>query len=544
MSGDQSASYRRYPPYVARLGLKCAPFARDEAFFFPFEGFDQRLEMALRMIEGEGTILINGEHNAGKSTLLNHLVACDDGSWQVCHIEGDPMVDAALLVRRLQECFCSDPSGAGIQQGLAQLGEAFRLARDRSERAIILLDNAHLVTRQAVELLLDLCTWRDAEGPLARVILFAEPQIKSVINSLPTDLLDRLAMHQIHLVPFRQEQTSNYIEHKLRLAGLSGASPFSSEELEQIHHGAQGLPGRIDRLAHRTLLDHALRQHGENAITKPRLSRTGQSTLGHWLNVSITAIVLGTIFGLLLPLFDEPALLNPPEPATESADNLFNDSRATTNVILSMPGQPAHENRTMGGSANTAAPQLPAISGDTTLQAATDTGSGESAARSDRPSTAAAAVAVAVAIPQLAKDEEAESNRETTAPTTEKSTAPPAAKHLNEAPNKKPPSHPLLELPPENYTIQIFSGAESGQAVALIASAKLPDRVHFATLRYPDGSPKETLFYGNYRLNREAKEAINRLPESIRTLSPWTRNLSDVQREIRASYSDRSASRQ
>ena len=120
---EHGQSFRQFPPYVAQLGLARAPFARDdEAFFFAHPGFNQRLEMLLKQVDGEGLVMVSGEHDSGKSTLIKHLLACNDGSWRVCRI------DAGVLTTRGTEDLLENAAAAGLA-GIALTGPPSALAR-------------------------------------------------------------------------------------------------------------------------------------------------------------------------------------------------------------------------------------------------------------------------------------------------------------------------------------------------------------------------------------------------------------------------------
>ncbi|GAB6039489.1 AAA family ATPase [Endothiovibrio diazotrophicus] len=524
---EPGQSFRQFPPYVALLGLNRAPFARDDDdFFFAHPAFNQRLEMLLKQIDGEGLVMISGEHDSGKSTLIKHLLACNDGSWRVCRIDADPMSEPASLTERLFTVFGDDGEDRGT---LADLSTRLRARRARDQKPLLIVDNAHLLPERSLEMVLDMCTWRDSEGILIQGLLFTEPQIKTSLQLVPDELRDRLPMQQIYINAFTPAQTAEYLLHRLRLAGLEGELPFGDDELSQLQRASQGLPGRIDKAAHRALLERALDSKGGKKERR-RKPAGGGGTTGDGrrrpLRLALLGLALAALagvgYGVLVPLSNDGA-----PPAAASTERELHP--------LSLPPASDEEppRETPKGEPE---PRL--------MIRAAEPGEEQKVAEGPSPSSAAETPDEASTPPAAEPSPIAAEPTPVPTPTETAAVEPPEP--LPAPPMPTPLSSPLrtadtpmdeqgvLALDPAKYTIQLMSNESEAQMREFIHHHGLGGRTALIRLRYPNGADKYTILFGLYDLNRDAKAAIGELPAELRAYAPWSRNISKIQQELRA----------
>ena len=81
--------------------------------------------------------------------------------------------------------------------------------------------------------------------PAFTVLLVAQPSLLPVLARTP-ELDERLAAKCL-LQRFTLEETMSYVSHRLTAAGAR-RTIFESEAVETLHHLAQGIPRRINRL--------------------------------------------------------------------------------------------------------------------------------------------------------------------------------------------------------------------------------------------------------------------------------------------------------
>lgn len=90
----------------------------------------------------------------------------------------------------------------------------------------------------------------------------------------------------------------------------------------------------------------------------------------------------------------------------------------------------------------------------------------------------------------------------------------------------------LLTLPPDTYSIQLFSGRLSASAETFVDQNDLRDQA----LRFRFTVKGETwtgVLYGLYRNGTDAKQTIGELQAQLKDVGPWLRKLSEIQAQIR-----------
>ena len=398
-----------------------------------------------------------------------------------------------------------------------------------------MIDNAHLLPERTLEMALDICTWRDADGALLQGLLFTEPQIKSVLNQLPDELRDRLPMQQIYINPFTQEQSADYLLHRLRLAGLAEeALPFDPEELDELQRTSQGLPGRIDKVAHRTLLERALGNQGGKKRSKKRPSGGAKKPLPltRLALAGITvAVAAGIAYGLLVPLSNEGTPRSPVEEPQHEVRSLD---------LPPPPTKPMPTSTPRGGGTTEPEVMIRAAKPEERTAAATPpkprptpspTPTSTPAAKPARDEALPAPAMPEPLKPPVARSAAAEptpSPTPTKAAAVAPSAAPPPA--LTERPMRETG---VLTLDPAKYTIQLMSHESEEKVRQFILEHGLAEQAALVRLKYPDGRDKFTVLLGLHEWNRDAKAAIQELPQALRDYRPWSRNISHIQEELR-----------
>jgi len=79
--------------------------------------------------------------------------------------------------------------------------------------------------------------------------MFSEPEIEKNLGATELGPLRNLISHSFELTPFNEEDTANYIKHRLAIAGLTGDSPFTPAVVKVIYGTSHGIPSKINELS-------------------------------------------------------------------------------------------------------------------------------------------------------------------------------------------------------------------------------------------------------------------------------------------------------
>ena len=142
--------------------------------------------------------------------------------------------------------------GSGQPQRLSALVEMLIDVRDQGGTAVVIVDEAHLLTiglLAEIRSSLSLPVHRN----LLQVVLSGQPEIEDKLRQIELRELLQHVTVRCKTVPLTLKETEDYIRHRLRMAGAKSKSIFSRDAVEAVHLHSHGIPRVINLLC-----DHAL----------------------------------------------------------------------------------------------------------------------------------------------------------------------------------------------------------------------------------------------------------------------------------------------
>jgi len=85
-------------------------------------------------------------------------------------------------------------------------------------------------------------------------VLIGQPELRAMLARPELEQLAQRVIARYHLDALTEAETGQYLRHRLAVAGLSTANPFSRRAMLRIHQRSRGVPRRINLLADRALL--------------------------------------------------------------------------------------------------------------------------------------------------------------------------------------------------------------------------------------------------------------------------------------------------
>src|ERR1700737_3416568 len=144
-----------------------------------------------------------------------------------------------------------DSSATRLQEAINQLlVREFRSGR----RVIVVIDEAQSLDTPVLETIRLLSNFETQSEKLLQIILAGQPQLaQRLVNPEMAQLNQRISILTT-LIPFGLKDTSNYIEHRLKIAGYQGPPLFTSAALRLIWERSGGVPREINTLCFNALL--------------------------------------------------------------------------------------------------------------------------------------------------------------------------------------------------------------------------------------------------------------------------------------------------
>lgn len=255
--------------YNAQFGLREPPFGitPDTGFAFDCRSHREALNTLLvALAGGEGFIKITGEVGTGKTLLCRRLLATLDARWVTAYIP-NPYLEPRTLLLALAEELRVQVDGDPDQHRLLRMLTRTLLGHAREGRSVVLcLDEAQAMPLETLEALRLLSNLETEKRKLLHVVLFGQPELDRKLAEPSVRQLRQRITFAHRLTALRREETAQYVEHRLRVAGHTGAGLFADPALRLLHRASGGTPRLINILAHKAMLA----AYGEGA---PRVLR-------------------------------------------------------------------------------------------------------------------------------------------------------------------------------------------------------------------------------------------------------------------------------
>ena len=128
-----------------------------------------------------------------------------------------------------------------------------KLSRAQKLTAILVIDDAHLLTSRFLDELRLLTSFDGDSRDDLTLILCGQPQLESQLRLAVNEAIAQRIVLKIRLRSLHPEEVEAYVKYRLELAGRT-AKLFLPEAIEAVAKGARGIPRLIDRIAEHCLL--------------------------------------------------------------------------------------------------------------------------------------------------------------------------------------------------------------------------------------------------------------------------------------------------
>jgi general secretion pathway protein A len=261
--------------YVQYFGLKHEPFsiAPDPRYLFMSERHREALAHLLYGVKGGGGgfVLLTGEIGAGKTTVCRCLLEQIPKRCNVAYIF-NPKLTAMELLKTVCEEFHvplapHEPGAVFTAKDYLDPFNKFLLETHAvGLNNVLIIDEAQNLAADVIEQLRLLTNLETNERKLLQIVLIGQPELRTMLRRPELEQVAQRVIARYHLEALSEAETAQYLRHRLAVAGLTSAMPFSQRAMLEIHHAARGVPRRINLVADRALL-------GAYAESVPRVDK-------------------------------------------------------------------------------------------------------------------------------------------------------------------------------------------------------------------------------------------------------------------------------
>ena len=242
--------------YLKHFGLRELPFGitPDTSYFFACRSIQEALNtLVIAVSNGEGFIKITGEVGTGKTLLCRKFLSTLGPGWVSAYIP-NPSLEPRVVLLALAEELGLPGESIGAHRLDKQLTQRLLDIARQGKRVVLCMDETQampLATLESVRLLTNLET---EKRKLLQVVLFGQPELDRKLASASVRQLRQRITFQYTLKALTRHEVVDYVAHRLKVAGYSGAALFSDAALRAIHRSSRGVPRLVNILAHKSLL--------------------------------------------------------------------------------------------------------------------------------------------------------------------------------------------------------------------------------------------------------------------------------------------------
>ena len=243
--------------YSEFFSLRCEPFEDrvDTQFLFLTPGREKTLAaMEYQSRCGKGIMLITAEAGAGKTMLIRALLQKLHGSDRAVVVNW-PREGKFNLVRETCKRFgVTLPRLFSRRRGLAKLRRGLSRLYKTGHRAILVIDQAEHMEPEDLLELPAMTGFQKGGDRLLTVILVSRPEIRSKLDAADSSELRRHLRSERELKPLTFEESNQYIQHRLHIAGAADPDLFDVDATSILHEASGGLPRALNRLCQTAMM--------------------------------------------------------------------------------------------------------------------------------------------------------------------------------------------------------------------------------------------------------------------------------------------------
>ena len=267
--------------YLDHFGLSELPFGitPDTSFTVLTRSHQEALNtLLIGLASGEGFIKITGEVGTGKSLLCRRLLQALPENAVSAYLPNPYLAPRTLLLALAEELGVAVDSASDDYHLLKCVNEAL-LAYAGDERPVVVcIDEAQAMPLETLESLRLLSNLETEKRKLLQIVLFGQPELdRKLAEPSVRQLLQRIAFHY-RLGSLGREEVSNYLAHRLRVAGYRGDELFAPRAVRSLHRASRGTPRLLNILAHKSLL--AVYGEGKHAVLSRHVRQAAADTEG------------------------------------------------------------------------------------------------------------------------------------------------------------------------------------------------------------------------------------------------------------------------
>ncbi|HSQ69338.1 MAG TPA: AAA family ATPase [Steroidobacteraceae bacterium] len=242
--------------YLDHFKLKELPFrlSPDPAFLY-LSGIHARAKayMESTIWFTDGFVVITGEIGSGKTTLIETFLKEIDEDVVIAQINQTQLSPLEFLQTLLAK-FGFAPFRMRKAELLATLSGFLIEQYANRRKVLVIVDEAQNLSNAVLEELRLLSGIETTKEKVLRIILAGQPELNDKLDSADLVQLMQRVRLRFHLTALTEQETAEYVRHRLRVAGDTEDAIFDPSTYPVIYRYTGGIPRLVNTLCDTALL--------------------------------------------------------------------------------------------------------------------------------------------------------------------------------------------------------------------------------------------------------------------------------------------------
>ena len=242
--------------YLEFYGLKQAPFdlTPNPRFLFHSGKHREALNHLLYGIrERKGFVQLTGEVGSGKTTLCRAMLEQLDGHFSTAVIL-NPVLNAEELMKAIATEFGLEAHGHDRLDAVGAISGFLLKQAGQGRESVLIIDEAQNLTEELLEQVRLLSNIETDDRKLLQIVLLGQPELRDRLNSHRLRQLRQRITVRYHLKPLTRFEMTQYVQHRLELAGAKGVPYFTRPALWRVYFYSWGVPRLVNAVCDKALL--------------------------------------------------------------------------------------------------------------------------------------------------------------------------------------------------------------------------------------------------------------------------------------------------